>query len=98
MRDNERMETIEVLKHLQGILDVTRVAGSEEHNHIQELKLIDRKGCKNMFGEPLMDGLYVRPVWSDNPDRDDGYYDINVEGDSPWGVACDVMQWLKKKF
>lgn len=98
MREREQKETIEVLKHLQGILDVTRVTGSAEHNHIQELRLIERKGCKDMFGRPLVDGWYVRPIWSDTPERNDGYYDIYVEGDSPWGVAIDVMKWLRAKF
>ena len=97
MRDNERIQTEEVLKHLQAILDVTSASGSKDHNHIQELRLIDRKGCKDMFGRPKMDGLFVRPVWSDNPDRNDGYYDIPVEGDSPWGVAIDVMKFLKSR-
>ena len=50
-----------------------------------------------MFGRPQIDGLFVRPIWSDNPDRNDGYYDIPVEGDSPWGVAIDVMKFLKSK-
>ena len=98
MRDNERIQAEEVLKHLQAILDVTKASGSEEHNHIQELRLIDRKGCKDMFGRPKIDGLFVRPIWSDDPDRDDGYYDINVEGDSPWGIVVDVMKWLNTKI
>ena len=98
MNEREQRETVEVLKHLQGILDVTRASGSAEHNHIQELRLIERKGCKNMFGEPLMDGWYVRPIWSDNPERNDGYYDINVNGDSPWAVTIDVIKALRARF
>lgn len=97
MRNEERIKAEEVLKHLQAILDITEASGGKEHNHIQELRLIERKGCKNMFGQPLSDGLYVRPVWSNSPERNDGYYDINVEGDSPWGIAIDVMKWLKQK-
>ena len=98
MRDEERIRTEEVLKHIQAILDITEVCGNKGHNHIQELRLIDRKDCKNMFGQPIMDGWHVRPIWSNNPERNDGYYDINVEGDSPWGVACDVMRWLKNRY
>lgn len=67
-------------------------------NHIIALKLIDRKDCVDMFGRKLHDGQYVRVVWSDDPNRDDGYYDINVEGDNAMGCLVDVMAWLNKKL
>ena len=83
---------------LAQVIEVTRASGSEPHNRIIGLKLIDRKDCVNMFGQKLSDGTYVRPIWSDNPDRNDGYYDINVNGDSPWGAVCDVMRELHHRF
>ena len=63
----------------------TRANGSESNNHIKELKLIDGK-------EPYEQ--VVRPIWSDNPDRNDGYYDINVTGDSAWAMIKDVINSL----
>ena len=83
---------------LAQVIEVTRASGSEPHNRIIGQKLIDRKDCVNMFGQKLSDGTYVRPIWSDNPDRNDGYYDINVNGDSPWGAVCDVMRELHHRF
>lgn len=97
MTERERKQTEEALKHLQAILDITNASGNAEHNHIQELRLIDRKGCKDMLGNNKRDGLFVRPVWSDSPNRDDGYYDICVEGDNAWGAVIDVMRWLYEK-
>lgn len=98
MTPEERIKAEECMIQLQNILDITGASGSGNHNHIQELKIIDRKGCKNMMGQPIRDGLFVRPIWSDNPERNDGYYDICIEGDSPWGAVCDVMKWLDKKI
>ena len=69
-----------------------------EYNHIVGLKYIERKGCCNMLGQPLPDGEYIRVQWSNNPERDDGYYDINVNGDNAFGVLIDVVQYLNKKF
>ena len=54
-------------------------------NYIMALKYIPEKEV-------------VRVVWSYNPDRNDGYYDINVAGDSAWGMLCDVMNWLYRKL
>ena len=73
-------------------------ANDPKYNHIIALKLIDRKGCKDMFGRELPDGKYVRIVWSDNPDRNDGYYDVCVDGDNTMGMLCDVFARIKKIF
>ena len=83
---------------LAQIIEVTQASGSEPHNRIIGLKLIDRKDCVSMFGQKMIDGCFVRPIWSDDPERNDGYYDIIVEGDSPWGMVCDVMKTLQYKF
>lgn len=98
MNEKELEMTHMALELLTAIIKVTEASGKEPHNRVIDLKLIDRNGCKDMFGNPLRDGLFVRPIWSDCPDRDDGYYDICVEGDSPWGAICDVMKWAHTKF
>ncbi len=75
----------ECLNYLCKAIMETRANGSEKNNHIQELKLIRKEG---------RDEEYVRPIWSDNPERNDGYYDINVTGDSAWAMIKDVINGL----
>ena len=98
MNEKEKEIAQKALDLFAEIIEVTSASGKEPHNRVIGLRLIERKGCVGMFGQPLQDGLYVRPIWSDNPERSDGYYDINVEGDSPWGAICDVMKSLHSKF
>lgn len=98
MSDSEREIAQKALDLMAEIIEVTSASGAEPHNRVIGLKLIDRKGCKDMFGRPLIDGKFVRPIWSDDPERNDGYYDICVEGDSPWGMIFDVMRWAHQKF
>lgn len=83
---------------LAQIVDVTGASGREPHNRVIGFKLIDRKGGEDIYGRSLLDGQYVRPIWSDDPERNDGYYDINVNGDSPWGMVYDVLTWARAKF
>lgn len=87
-------------KALDSLLEALNECSAQDqrYNHIIALKLIDRKGCKDMFGMELPDGKYVRIVWSDNPDRNDGYYDICVEGNNTMGTLCDVFHAIEKIF
>ena len=94
MYNGEKENMQKCLDHLCMAIMETRANGSEKYNHIQELRLINRRGCKNQLGELLPDGMYVRPIWSDHPDRNDGYYDINVNGDSAWAMIKDVVEAL----
>lgn len=83
------------LDHLLAAINETS-NNDPRYNHIIGLNLINRKGCVSMSGKPLPDGKYVRVVWSDNPDRNDGYYDVCVEGDNCFGVLSDVFRYLNK--
>lgn len=98
MSIEEREIGQKALDLLTQIIEVTGASGKAPHNHIIGFKLIDRKDCIGLYGNKLPDGMYVRPIWSDNPDRSDGYYDINVNGDSPWGAVCDVLKELQYKL
>lgn len=69
-----------------------------KYNHIIALSLIRRTNCTDMFGRSVRDGLVVRVVWSDCPDRDDCYYDIYVDGCNCFGVLSSVWKWLDKKL
>lgn len=94
----ERSQTEQAMELLAKIIDVTNASGKTPHNHIIDLQVIDRKGCKDVLGQPKRDGLFVRPIWSDNPERSDGYYDICIDGDSSWGAVVDVFKNLSKIF
>ena len=80
------------------LITMTGKTGTTGHNPIIALKVIDRKDCKDMWGRVLANGLYVRPIFEDDPERDDGYYDINIEALNDWGAAREVINWISKKF
>lgn len=90
-------DTQKALDHLCAALQEMSV-NDPNSNHVIGLKLIERVGCKDMFGNPLQNGKYVRVIWSDNPDRNDGYYDVCVDACSAWGTFLSVVESLKKKF
>lgn len=73
-------------------------ANSVEYNHICELKLIELPEAIERWWGYQGEGKYVRVVWSDNPNRDDGYYDICVSGCSAFGVLSSVWKYIDKKL
>ncbi len=92
MYNGEHEDKQKCLDYLCKAIMETRANGSEKNNHIQELKLLTRENY------PKLDGRYdavVRPIWSEHIDRDDGYYDINVSGDSAWAMMLDVIENLR---
>lgn len=85
---NGKEENIQkALDNLCAAVMETAANGTEEHNHIIGLKYMEKDRRK-----------YIRVIWSDDPDRDDGYYDINVDCCSLWGMITTVMEWLKKRL
>ena len=94
----ERYNTQMAMTLLCEAMKACHASGYVKGNYIERLDVIERKNCKDMFGNKLTDGLVVRPVWSDGMHKDDGYYDINIEGDSGWGAIIDVIENLKRVF
>lgn len=87
-----------MLDHMCNAIMEMRANGDEKSNHICALKLIKiEKDIKRRWGWQRS-GEYVRVVWSDTPDRDDGYYDIYVDGDSAFGVFEDVWKYIGRKL
>ena len=72
-----------------------RANGSEEHNHIIALRFFTREKEEVTRYKVFPKGDYVRIVWSNNPERDDGYYDVYVDGDSCYGMFEDVWNAVK---
>ena len=66
---------------LCNLLRMTRNAGSEINNPLVELRYIQKEN-----GDEI-----VRPVFADG-NGENGYYDVNVSGDSNMGVLADVCK------
>ena len=41
---------------------------------------------------------YASPRFEDNPDRSDGYYDVNISGDSCIGIWIDLTKYFIKRM
>ena len=94
----ERYQIQQAMTLLCEAMKACHASGSVKGNYIERLDVIDRKDCIDMFGNKLCDGTYVRPIWSDGMHSNDGYYDININGDSGWGAIIDVVDNLRHIF
>lgn len=65
-------------------LQTTRMFDPTVGNGLKELKV-------------TADGKFVRPVFMDGA-GEDGYYDVNIEGDSTLGAVQDVMKRFVNKM
>ena len=70
------------------LLQMTSNLGSEINNPVVELRYIQKDN-----GDEI-----VRPLFKSNPDRDDGYYDVNVTGDNCMGILADVYNHFIKHY
>ena len=86
MKINERENKQEICDKLLEALRATRAAGIEENNDLVELRYIkdDRREI-------------VRPIFRDGCGKD-GYYDVNVAGDSGVAVIMDVVKQFVRKM
>ena len=66
------------------LLQMTKCAGAPESNPLKELRFIETE-----YGE------IVRPVFEDGI-GENGYYDVNVSGDSNMGILYDVFNHFIK--
>lgn len=67
-------------------LRITSAAGSPENNALKELRYIQKSN-----GDEI-----VRPVF-ENGTGEDGYYDINISGDSGIAIFMDVVKQFVRK-
>ena len=85
-----------MLDFMLGAIQEMRANGTAGNNPIIGLKLITReKDEQTMFGH-FRAGDYVRIQFERNPERDDGYYDVYVDGDSCYGLFEDVWNRVKR--
>jgi hypothetical protein len=74
----------EIANKICEALQLTRqFAPHQGNNGLLELRYIK---SENGYSE------YLRPVFEAEPDRNDGYYDINISGDSGTAVFIDVVR------
>lgn len=67
-------------------LRTTSAAGNPENNALKELRYIQKEN-----GDEI-----VRPVF-ENGTGEDGYYDINISGDSGIAIFMDVVNQFVRK-
>lgn len=72
--------------------------GSENNNHIIGLRLFHRDEWESTWCGDFQPGDYVRIIWSEDPKRKDGYYDVYVDCDSCFGMFEDVWKQVKKSI
>lgn len=78
----------EFLNKICEALQMTRAAAPGRNNNgLVAIKYI----CKN--GDE-----FARPCFENNPDRDDGYYDVNISGDSCIGIWIDLTNKFIKRM
>ncbi len=96
---NGQNENIQkMLDSLAESIRETRASGSEDNNPLEKLVLIHRDNDEHTWCGNFYKGDYVRLVWKDYPDRNDGYYDIWVEGESGISIIYSVVGYLKKNI
>lgn len=76
----------------------TRANGAAEHNHICQLRAIDLPEDTKRWWGWQEKGKYVRVVWSDDPNRNDGYYDICITWCSAFGALNAVWEFIDHKL
>lgn len=56
-------------------------------NGLVEIRYVQRNGEE-----------YASPRFEDDPERDDGYYDVNITCDSLTAIFMDLDRWFVKKM
>ena len=85
-----------MLDFMLGAIQEMRANGTTGHNPIVKLKLITRETDEKTWCGFYPAGDYVRIAFENNPERNDGYYDVNVDGDSCYGMFEDVWNRVKQ--
>ena len=78
----------EFCNKLCDLLRMTSNLGDDRYNSLVELRYI-----KLDNGDE-----YVSPRFKNNPNRSDGYYDVNVSGDNCMGILHDVWEKFAKRY
>ena len=85
-----------MLDFMLGAIQEMGANGTEQGNPIIGLKLFTREKAESTWCRSFPAGDYVRIIFKDSPDRDDGYYDVYVSGDNCKGMFEDVWNRVKE--
>lgn len=85
-----------MLDFMCGAIQEMRANGTPNHNPIVKLELFTREKDETTWCGCFPAGDYVRIQFKTNPTRDDGYYDVNVDGDSCYAMFEDVWRKVKR--
>lgn len=70
------------------LLRMTSNLGDDRYNSLVALKYYKKENGDE----------YVSPRFKNDPDRDDGYYDVYVSGDNCMGILQDVWERFAKRY
>ena len=70
------------------LLRMTSNLGSDVNNPLIELRYIKKDNGVEI----------VRPLFTSDPERNDGYYDVNITGDNCMGILSDVYTKFIKHY
>ena len=77
----------EICKAICDTLRLTRAAGSPINNPLKEIRYM-----VNEYGEEI-----ARPIFEDGT-GENGYYDVNISGDSGIGIWIDITRQFVTKM
>ena len=77
----------EICKAICDTLRLTRAAGDSRYNALKEIRYM-----VNEYGEEI-----ARPVFEDG-NGENGYYDVNISGDSGIGIWIDITRQFVTKM
>ena len=88
MRVEFKEDKVEFCNKLCELLRMTSNLGIDEYNSLVELRYIKKEN-----GDEV-----VSPRFYNNPERSDGYYDINVTGNNCMGILADVYEKFIRRY
>ena len=84
MKENKQEFLNQICKALQ-LTDAA--APGRGYNGLAEIKYIQKNGRE-----------YASPRFENNPERSDGYYDVNITGDSCIGIWIDLTKYFIQRM
>ena len=88
------------MKKIQETLDklseAIAIMTDRKGNYICGFEIIQRYTAEETWCRKFAPGTYVRPIWAEDGERVDGYYDIDITYDSPRAAFGDVWKAVQE--